>query len=223
VIVFEQGVVMKTRIGFALIAVTLIIPCLALTAFADVAGSQDKYYYIGPRLTAAQYDPTSSDTSATTWNGNGFLPGSPPQGSRVGPDSVLVLARRNIEAIKKKTIRVYVKYLGDTLKVDSIGHGSKYNVTVPPVRLRESDGPDPTDPPFRVLDVVANIVYQPSWEWAEISNPLHHAIQVHSATIGPVCTTIPAMTPYGALILTLMLAGTAVWLIRRRRRLQARA
>ena len=208
---------MKSKILLSVAAAILVLPCLTTTIQADVTDYGDKWYYVGaPQNPASNYDPTDPATEADDWNGL-FTPLPVPPGTRVGPDSVLVVAMRNDDSILVKTVTLTIDYVGDSLARRRIGHGSTKYVTKHGEPRTERDGPHPTIPLMRQYYLVFDILYQPDWEWIEVWDPESRALNVHNATIHSVCTKVPSLTPYGIMLLVLLLAGTAVWVMRKRK------
>ena len=62
--------------------------------------------------------------------------------------------------------------------------------------------------------IVADIFPQPDWEVIHINGDF----TIETVTTVAVCTLIPSMTHYGLGILALLLIGSTVWVLRRRRR-----
>jgi hypothetical protein len=65
--------------------------------------------------------------------------------------------------------------------------------------------------------LVIKIKPQPAWEWITIKNPPGSAVVFDKVVIGAECRAIPSLTGWGIGALVILLAGTAVWLVRRRR------
>jgi hypothetical protein len=63
------------------------------------------------------------------------------------------------------------------------------------------------------------IIPQPNWEWIRVHNTgtgPTGTVTITKTTWNAKCWPIPSLTPYGLMLLVLLLAGTAAWVIRRR-------
>jgi len=196
---------MKTKILVMLLAVLFIVPTIVL---ADVTAYKDRYYYAGAPL--GSYDPTDDDPSATDWNGD-FTAGVPDAPIILAPGEVIVLAMRNIRVdANKKLLRAYIEYVGtDDLVLDDVGHGSANGMVSVGGIKEETLGTG-------VYDLKYWIIPQPDWEYVVIRNNGGAPITINKAVIETNCSPIPSLTPYGIMLLVLLLAGTAVWVMRRR-------
>jgi hypothetical protein len=65
--------------------------------------------------------------------------------------------------------------------------------------------------------LVIKIHPQPAWEWIAIKNPPGSAVVFDKVWIGAECRHIPSLTGWGIGALVILLSGTAVWLVRRRK------
>jgi hypothetical protein len=123
---------------------------------------------------------------------------------------VIVLAMRNINIdTNKKLVRVYLEYAGGTVALAEIACGSADGTPCNGEVMSETnDG--------AIYDLKYWIVPQPDWEYFVIENTGGTDVTINKAAISTNCSPIPSLTPYGLMLLVLLLAGTAVWVMRRR-------
>jgi hypothetical protein len=95
-----------------------------------------------------------------------------------------------------------------------VGHGSVLGTASAGVVKSETN-----DPQSYFLQYW--IIPQPDWEYVVLQNPGPGPITLNSVAIGSSCTPIPSTTTYGVMLLVLLLAGTAVWIIRKRTPVEA--
>ena len=193
---------MKTKIMILLLAALFVAPSLLFAGESDIAAYKDQYYYAGAAL--GSYDPTSDDPNSATWNPN-FTAGVPQAPVVLQANQVLVLAMRNILVkTNKKYLRVHAEYTGPVVQRQSVG----FDIGVGGV-VSETNAAG-------VYDLTYLVVPQPSWEYVVLRNPGPGTLTVNRATIESNCSPIPSLTPYGLLLLVLLVAGTSVWVLRRR-------
>ncbi len=205
--------------AWSLIVLLAVVLLTAGTAMADVTATGDLYYYLGPPLNAVagDYDPVNDDPSATDWNPN-FIAGTPPAGT-IPVGQVLVLAQRNLQLKQVKYVTANVQYTGTSPLVtyDRIGHGARDYITTHYV-LGDTDVAGTP----RSYTLRFKVKPQPDWEWVELTPAGAAPVPFTRATIHSVCVSVPSTTTTGLIVLVVLLGGTAVWIVGRRR-LQATA
>lgn len=195
---------MKAKILVLFLAVLFILPTVVL---ADVTAYKDQYYYAGSPT--VPYEPIDPNPEATDWNPE-FTPGMPTDPVILTPGDVIVLAMRNINIdTNKKLVRVYLEYAGGTVALAGNDCGAADGTPCSGEVMSETNAAG-------VYDLKYWIVPQPDWEYFVIENTGGTNVTINKATISTNCSPIPSLTPYGVMLLVLLMAGTAVWVMRRR-------
>jgi len=203
---------MKKTIMLTVMLMVLIGPCIALAGDMGVDAYKDKFFKIvtGTPDTVS-YKPTWNGT-AWVWNtATVYTSGLPPANTVIPVNGYLVLAMENIRVQSNvKYLNVRIAFTGTaTLHTDTVGNGYPGGSGTG-LRLIETSAGG-------VYELLYSIRPQPDWEWVLIKNTGAQPATVSAVVWDSRCRSVPSLTTWGLLALVLIMAGTAIWVVRRKR------
>ncbi|MBI5867162.1 MAG: hypothetical protein HZB43_02535 [candidate division Zixibacteria bacterium] len=205
---------MKKALLLTLAMLVLVVPCTAFAGSQEVEGIGDKYYRIQsttPGPDTLNFKPTWNG-SAWVWNTGVLTAGVPPASTPLPAGNYLVLAMENFRiAANMKFVTVKITYTGtSTLQFQLANYGSKNGLA----SFGEISSETASGSPYQLI---YKIRPQPDWEWLIIRNTGGSAITMTEVSFGSNCEYVPSLTTWGLLALVLLLAGTAFFMVKRRR------
>jgi hypothetical protein len=207
---------MKRFATLILMGAILLAPCIAMAGATDAATVWPGVYYFGPdQVPATNFDRNPDGT----WPGI-YIGALPPPPVALANTHVMVIGMDNGRVVtNKKYMTVEFTYTGLPNSLEFIAPqdaqmgfpGSSFAL------MKETDVALPLPAVGRVYHLEYVIVPQPNWEWIRVTNISGGPVTIEKATAHTVCIPIPSLTPYGLMLLVLLLAGAAIWVMRRRR------
>lgn len=216
----------------AVLGIAVIALAVALPAMADVQDYGELYYAISPPPNVGNaWDPTGApnETWPALYNGtprpiqmpvqygNGWIATGGTiealAGKTLKKDSILLIGFENsrVEQNEKYlTLRIKLTDPSKTLDTNSFKAGKEGAISNCKVVLTGIFNGE--------YMVVIKIVPQPDWEWIAIKNTSGADVQIERVGIRARCSKrIPSLTGWGIGILILLLAATAVWIVRNKK------
>ena len=218
---------MKKMIMLTLAVLTLVAPCVALAGGTETDAYRDKFYRVDAGTgtpDTSKFHPTWSGTAwvwKTTLPDTIYKTGLPPAATVIPAGKYLVLGMENLWLpslpIKYLTVRITYSGSGGPLQFQppngAVGFGGNHGPSYGELISETTTGSGPW-----TYELHYKIRPQPDWEWVMIKN----SSSTQSITISEVvwdsnCEYVPSLTAWGILALVLLIAGTALWVMRRRR------
>ena len=212
---------MKTKTLLVLMLIGLLM--IPLAATADKLEYGHNYYRVAPPGLPAAWSPTWNPAlppppGQWVWPllpGGVYNDGLPPVGTVVGAGQSLLLGRENLAiAGQKKTVTIGISYTPGSgvgpLVLNQANSGFIAGGAAAGAIVRETNVAG-------VYTLVYLLQPQPDWEWFLIQNTGTSPVTMNAVAISDYCNQIPSLTGWGVGALVILLVGTAVWLVRRRK------
>jgi hypothetical protein len=207
---------MKRIIWTIVLMFVLIAPCAALAGPMGADTVDYTYYRIMTTLTAADTAGLRPDINGDVWPA-GYIKGLPPASLSLPAGQFLVLGIGNWQ-VDKNTKQLDVHIACPVLPALDLafrhfGYRQTPSIVPGDIFVQANAG--------LAYDLHWDIDPQPQWEWMAIKNTAASAITLNSVSWSRYCDPkirpVPSLTTWGILSLLLLLGGTAVWLIRKRK------
>jgi hypothetical protein len=210
---------MKRILAVALLALVVMAPYTAIAGPTEADTLNYNYWRIistAPGLTTL--DPSGNGNIwAAPW-----AKGAPPGGTVLPAGQWLVLGRGNLASpnpFKRKIFQARIDVAAGAANLQltdkHFGYGSLPNTVPKQDLVVKSTGAG------LLYELIWQVRPQPQWEWVAIKNNGANPITLASVNWWSTCPwyfgRIPSLTAWGILILVLLLAGTAVWIVRKRK------
>jgi hypothetical protein len=233
--VASEGVTMrKTIVGMIIVIVAS--PLLAFAGSLDAESNATSLWYLHQDTLAYPFLypiwPTWTGTGYT-WN-SVWKDGPPPSGTTtIGKNHWLFLGQRNAFVdTNTKDVTITIRYFGTSkpsLKYAKYGSKADAQESSGELLYLLKDSTPGSSP--GVYQVVYRIRPQPDWEYFMIKaeggqgagqDGKPDEVMLMDVTITSWCHSVPVLTGWGLAVLVILLAGTALWVIRKRRTALAR-